>query len=162
MARRGDDLRPVLVGMCNPHRPEPRYALYPVIKGCSGYRVWKMLNERTGAYRIDYIRKFHRVNLCPQVWDRRAAEVKAEEIMTWAAGRTAVLFGEDVRRAFKFPKLLLQPVVFDGVCTIQLPHPSGRCLWYNDPANRDAAGRVLERLFRGEMEWPRPQVSTSS
>jgi len=136
---------PILVGLDNPHRPEPEYALYPLPRGCTGWRIWQMLNSRTGASRQDYVRVFDRRNVCDM----------ADE-SEFPAGSTVVLLGEQVRcwadRRIGLPRVFLLPQVIDGVTYRQIPHPSGLNLFYNSPVNRGLVALMLEELYNDSKE----------
>ena len=144
--------RPALLGMNNPISSDQRLALWPAPEGCTGWRIWKMLNERTGATRSQYTKRFLRLNACSdRVWSRPSRE-RVAELLTQLRGHEVVVFGESVRRALGIPKELMLPhrdEVHD-ITWRQLPHPSGRCLWYNDDLNSALASKLLADLYNGE------------
>ncbi len=157
--------RPLLVGLHNPLSPEPEFALYPLPEHGTGGRILELL--RPDLTRREYLRAFDRVNLLEH--DERvggkgyAARLRRARIRLFEhvyAGRheTLVLFGADVWRAVNHGARSVRPswlrwdtftIVGEislRVRFLTLPHPSGRNLWYNEPANRAAAGRALRRL----------------
>ncbi len=145
-------MRPLLVGMVNPLSSDPRYALWPAPSGSAGDRLCRLFEEATGASRHDYLRAFDRTNLLPSVyaarWDSAAARDAAVLLRLGIGGRTVVLLGDAVRRAFRVPRGeagVAQTI--DAATVYCLPHPSGRCLWYNDSENRTRAGELLWRLY---------------
>lgn len=143
--------RTIIIGMNNPHSQEPRYALYPAPEGCAGHRLWRLLHDRSGATKGDYIRGFERLNLVDaRGWciraARRTAQLMLEDDML--EGRRIILLGACVRAAFRLPPALVVPVMVRGITFRQLPHPSGRCRWYNDPKHRAIAGMLLEEEMR--------------
>lgn len=144
-------MRPVLIGMNNPVSQAPGHELYPHPDGCTGHRLWSMLRERLPhVSRRDYLDSFDRRNLVTgAVFYRAEARAAAERTYAelWGSGRTVVLLGEQVRRAFGHPRLLLHPQENGGCTWRQLPHPSGRNLWYNDPQHRKLAGVLMEELY---------------
>ena len=148
-------MSPILIGMNNPHHADPRFDLYPMPKNCTGWRIWKMLHDRTGATRTEYVRAFRRRNLIRgKKWDRKKAREAAVQITFYLRpGDTAVLLGDDVRRAMnmilggRIQKMLIHPQVVDGVVYRCVPHPSGRNLFYNDPAAREIVASLLEDLY---------------
>ena len=156
-------MRPLLVGMVNPLSSDPRHALYPHPRGSAGERLYRIFEDATGASRTEYLSAFHRVNLLPSAyaacWDSAAAHEAAVVLRLGIGGRTVVLLGDAVRRAFRVPRgevgvaqtiaLAREPVepTWDTATVYCLPHPSGRCLWYNDPENRVRAGELLRRLY---------------
>lgn len=136
--------KPMLIGTDNPHSADPRMALSPFIVGTTGWRTWKMLNEKLPhvTWR-DYMDAFHRTNLEDQgtAWCGT----------THLGVSTQVLLGDKVRRHFKLPKILLHPIHRDGFTYRQVPHPSGRCRFYNDPAQRALVAQLLADLYRESM-----------
>jgi hypothetical protein len=115
-----------------------------------------MLNARTGALRQHYLDAFERRNLVvgPQ-YDHKTAQARAVEMVTelTGSGRTVVLLGNSVREAFdraldgKLPALLLHPSEVAGCTWRQIPHPSGRNLWYNIPNNQRVVELLMEELY---------------
>lgn len=138
----------IIVGMNNPLSDDPRLALYPLPPNSAGGRLYQMLRDRTGASKAEYVSGFERVNLVIGDWDARDARAAAEEFVLTHAGRRVIVLGSSVRTALRLPPVLVQPVLSRGVTFRQLPHPSGRCRWYNDPKNRAIAGMVLEEELR--------------
>lgn len=61
---------------------------------------------------------------------------------------SVLLLGERVRRSFELPKVLIHPISVDGVTYRQLPHPSGRNLFYNSETVRDLIAMVLSEEAR--------------
>lgn len=145
----------VILGMNNPLSPDPRHALFPHPPGCTGWRIWRMLVSRLPEVtRGQYMRGFERTNLVDSAeWDRETAEQRAAELPSLYAGRTIVVLGDAPRRALGLPKMLIHPLRWRGCEWRQLPHPSGRCCWYNDPECRDLAASLLAELYlRGQQD----------
>jgi len=142
-------MKPVIIGMNNPLSSDPKHVLYPYPPGCTGYRLWKMLEaRRPGVLRKQYLDTFDRRNLVSTIaWDKDVAEKSARTMRPELVGRVVLLLGQDVRRAFGVPPLLVHPQEIDGVTWRQLPHPSGRNLWYNEPKNRRLAEVLLGDLY---------------
>lgn len=155
MQVRENKAKPVLIGMNNPLNSDPKYALFPHPPGCTGHRIFKMLeSRRPGVLRGQYLDTFERINLVDgKVWigrdakGRRVLQARANSLVAALQGRTVVLLGNEVRDAFGVPPLLVHPQEIRGVTWRQLPHPSGRCHWYNDPKNREVAALLFEELF---------------
>jgi len=158
--------RVIVIGMNNPISLDQRHALYPHPPGCVGHRLWKLLETETGASMSQYLRAFDRRNLLPTCeWTgRRDAREAAEAILPDIQGRTILLLGAEVRKAFG--QIDLQPgdfvdVLAFSLCEDQssekrwrfyyLPHPSGRNLWYNDEANRQLASGLLANLYNLQL-----------
>lgn len=145
------DKRPVLVGMNNPVSSEPEHALYPYPPGCTGHRLLEMLQSRVpNATRGEYLRRFDRRNVVSlKVFDRKMAADGARKLdfEFFASGRTVVLLGADTVAAFAIPRLLIHPQIIGGTTYRQIPHPSGRNLWYNDEQNKLLVSMLLEDLY---------------
>jgi len=68
-------------------------------------------------------------------------------------GRVVVLLGNSVREAFDralsggLPPVLLHPQQAMGCTWRQVPHPSGRNLWYNVPENVRVVELLMEELY---------------
>lgn len=146
--------RPVLVGMCNPHSDDPRMALYPDPPNSAGDRLYKLLLSRLPRTTVgEYARAFDRRNLLPRSfadkWDRHLARARAEEMLPALDARRVIIFGSLVRNAFRLDALPVGVFMDVGGARIaQLPHPSGRCLWYNHEANRSFAADLLAEMFK--------------
>lgn len=153
------DTRPLLIGMNNPLSTRPRYALWPDPPGCSGHRLWSLLNDAYEVTREEYVAAFDRVNLVVGPWDATVARREVDLLVASGAleCRTAVLLGRSVQDAFGWRR---RESLDSEVCSmttghgaaysttlVALPHPSGMCRWYNDPENRRRAGVVLADLF---------------
>lgn len=148
--------RPVLVGMNNPLRSDPRYALYPAPSGVTGHRIWRMLNEASDAGIRDYLRVFDRRNVLNAIeWDKTAARAEGPRLWRQLGGRTVVLLGRDVLSSIGLQQTM--PLEWHGPSPHKtgpqparwcyLPHPSGLNHWYNDPVKRWAAALRLESLY---------------
>jgi len=142
-------VKTVLLGMNNPVSSRPEHALFPYPPGCTGYRVWQLLRTRLPEVsRSDYLSGFDRVNLIhSRRWDKAAALHSARRLPSLYQGRTILVFGAAVRDALDLPAVLIHPVQKDGCEWRQLPHPSGRCRWYNDPDCATLAAALLEELY---------------
>lgn len=160
-------MKPILIGMNNPVSTRPGHELYPLPEGCTGNRLWKMLHQRTGATMRQYCDTFERRNLVRGLeYDRVRARARAYE--TWielkGTGRTVVLLGASVREAFDWvlknqvdgplfndapglPPLLVHPQEAGGCTWRQIPHPSGRNLFYNEEKNREVVALLMEELY---------------
>jgi hypothetical protein len=155
------DARPVLLGMNNPLSVRLEHALYPHPPGCTGWRIWKMLEEVTGATRLEYVRAFDRVNLVTGAWSAEAAVLAGEALRARWRGRVVVVLGDQPRRALGLPRLFLHPqTTLDGVTWRQIPHPSGRNHFYNDAGARALVGQMLAELYRGGVAFASTEAQT--
>jgi hypothetical protein len=144
-------MRPIILGMNNPLSVDPRHALYPWPAGCTGHRIWRLLQRRCQVSDAEYLEAFDRRNLVDGDWSAAKAVRSAEDLRMELTARLStsvvLVLGEAPRRALGLPKILVHPETRDGVIYRQLPHPSGRCLWYNDETCADLAAMVLEELY---------------
>jgi len=145
------DKRPVLVGMNNPLSSEPAHALFPHPAGCTGHRLYEMLKSRVPhVTRREYLDVFDRRNVVSAMsYDREEARLGASRLYLefFGSGRTVVLLGAETVAAFGLPRLLLHPQENGGCTWRQIPHPSGRNLWFNDEKNRTLVAMLLEDLY---------------
>lgn len=128
----------ILVGELNPYGADPRYALYPLPEGASGWRLAKLLGMDTKTY----LRAFERTNLCAGVWDRKRAMDSALRISGDKRWRRIVMLGRKVTVAFFGGKDTPDPFTSAGRYII-LPHPSGRNLVWNRPGAAEEARALL-------------------
>lgn len=141
-------MRAVLVGMNNPLSLAEGHELYPHPSGCSGWRLWQLLRRRVPQVsRRDFLAAFERHNLVRGPWSADLARRRARDLRLLWRGRTVVVLGEAVRGAFDLPRELILPVRRDDVVWRQLPHPSGRNLWFNDETCAELAALLLEELY---------------
>lgn len=154
-------VRPLLLGMNNPLSDDPKYDLYPYPEGSAGYRLWKMIPG--DVWRRDYLGSFDRRNLLrAREWSQREAREASRALMPELHGRLVLVLGTQVRAALGLlPAEPLARMLAEVDCGqarsvdaprikfewIAIPHPSGRNLWYNDPANVRAVGELLVSLM---------------
>lgn len=139
---------PIFVGMSNPHSQDARDVLAPWPAGTAGHRLWLMFREATGRSLNDYL-DTERINLCVSVWDRAEAGRTVKRLKEYGRldNRVVVVLGREVAQAFNLGKM--EPTSGKLVGTthfLYLPHPSGRCIWYNK--NRWQAVEILRRIFQ--------------
>ena len=138
--------RILIVGMNNPISTNPKHALWPDPVNCTGWRLWKLLEARTGATAEQYTQAFDRTNMVIGNWDRGAA------LEWWVQSRDRIreeydvclLLGAATRAAAEMTQLP-DLCIRGGIAT--LPHPSGLNRWYNNHVNRAAAEILLEELY---------------
>lgn len=138
-------MRPLLLGECNPYGPDPEFALWPAPEGCSGWRLCRVI---LGLEPDDYLGKFDRANLLEgEKWSAPHARAAAHKIRE--RGHTAlVLLGAKVQSAFGYSGREPFSREREGSRALFfMPHPSGRCLAWNDFTNivraRDLVGAAL-------------------
>lgn len=146
--------------MNNPLSADPEHALFPSPSGCTGWRLWRMLHERTGASKTQYLRAFDRRNLLNRrTWQTTDARSAACRFLTQDCGRipagtTIVVLGAETARALGLDAPLVDPTGDMSLTWRRLPHPSGRNLWFNNPNNKLVASLLLEELYeRSRQSW---------
>lgn len=139
--------KPILLGLINPHPTEDLY-IRPL--GCSGHRLAMLFAGGSPKWtQEDYLDLFDRRNLLTSMEDN-PAEAAERFKSTLEKGDQVVLLGEAVRRSLDLPKMLIHPLTVDGITYRQIPHPSGRNRFYNDPALKFLVGDMLRSLVKGE------------
>lgn len=149
-----DDIT-VICGMNNPLSDDPRHALAPYPANCAGWRLWQMLNAVRLTSRTEYMRAFDRRNvLHARAWSRTQAREAGADLWRTLGGRRVVLLGVATLAAVGAPRtpwgVWVHPprsLTSGPEAYCLLPHPSGRCLEYNDPTMRATAGAVLLTEF---------------
>lgn len=152
-------MKPLLIGEDNPRSLDPRYALYPLPKGCAG---WRLCFKILGLTEREYLRTFDRVNLCEGPWDLVRARARSALILA-GEPRTLILLGSKVAQAFGADFSVFTGAVWGSALSgsrgcftaYRLPHPSGRCLEWNDPGAIDRARGLLRHVLEGDRV-PRP------
>ena len=147
-------MRVVLVGELNPYGGDPRLALWPQPANASGARLCRVL----GLHATTYVR-LRRVNLCVGSWRlleaRRAWDQLLLEETENLDDVCFVLLGRRVQRAANARGTPLTYDVQKPVCKIvylRLPHPSGRCLAWNNPETARTVREILRELVP-EVSW---------
>jgi hypothetical protein len=138
------------VGLVNPRANDlvdtPELALDDALStrvpGSSGWRLWQMCRELNGMTAEEYRTSFRRMNVIGPCASY--------------PGQTVVLLGEEARKLFGsqrglvIRRLLIHPQRIGSFVVRQLPHPSGRCTFYNSPLNRRLAAEMLCCLVAGQ------------
>lgn len=126
-------MKPLLVGEANPYGADPAFALYPLPERSSGDRLCRLV---MGLERREYLRRFDRVNLCPQRWSMPLARRNALRIMLDEKVTPVVLLGAKVCAAFslKFEPFTVKRSESDTGTQVYvtLPHPSGLSRAWNE------------------------------
>lgn len=148
----------VLVGELNPYGGDPRYALFDQPTNSAG---WRLRTRILQVERRTYF-GFKRHNLCVGRWSnddaqREAARLYLEVYDSRRVEATFVLLGKKVAAAFghravdPFTRDVAHPSDEPGRLVF-LPHPSGRCFVWNDPASYERALTVLRAAFP-DVPW---------
>lgn len=140
-------MKPVLVGEYNPYGSNPRFALFPNPRSSAGGRL---CYDIFGMNAAEYLRSFDRMNLLEIAkWSASLARSRAASLLTDNPGRTFILLGSNVCKAFGFE---FKPFSSDARLVppgriIRLPHPSGRCLLWNAPDAAETARRLVAEVI---------------
>jgi len=137
-------MRPLLVGELNPYGIDPQWALYPLPENASGGRLRKILQMSIPQY----IGTFDRKNLCYGKWSNPEARAEARVIQASKDHEIIILLGSKVCQAFG-----VQYKPFERLGRyLVLPHPSGRCLAWNDPTSAERARRLVQDALEGKND----------
>lgn len=151
-------MKPVLLGMNNPHSIDPAKALGVKPDHASGRRLWQMLAisgmSREPSIIISaemYEDAFDRYNLLDEeVFDpRRFTNDRRNLTMERLYGRVVVMCGTNVPRTLdlKHTGFDLKPKFEKDFTYYVIPHPSGLCREYNDSTIRVRVGNLLLALY---------------
>jgi len=146
--------RAMIVGEAPGAKTDGSVPLYPHVAGCAASRLMRYA-EITPKY---WLGCTHRVNLCAKSWSPHEAEGTVELLRTWLSSPMHFYRKEPMR------VLLLGRRVSDAwglrgsppfgrtsigrLDVAWIPHPSGRCLLYNDKKNQRRAGRAVRWVLR--------------
>lgn len=167
--------RVLLLGEDNPQSSEPEHALYNWPEGCAGHRLQSKIFGLDG----DEYLNLWRTNLCNPTWSTAAARERARLLLGLVAPPwdTIVMLGAKVAKIVGYPKMpafsscrIVPDLELGGLAAkydrfgdafapspgefqlVYLPHPSGRCREWNEPANYGRA-RMLMRACVPEINW---------
>lgn len=143
-------VRPVLIGMNNPIHP--RRPLWPSPAGCTGHRVLALLQrQRPDVTEEQYLEAFDRRNLLyEREWDKDKAVRGAERLIKELRNtrRKILVLGETARKLLEIPeRARLTEGWWYGCAWRAIPHPSGRCHWYNEDFCRDVVALILQQMY---------------
>jgi hypothetical protein len=94
---------------------------------------------------------YERVNLCPvsgPAYDKGFAQMMAQSLMARAAPTAYLLCGRKVAEAFGVSGPWFRTKKVADHVLVPIPHPSGRCRWWNDPENVVVAQLELSKFRR--------------
>lgn len=130
--------RPLILGLDNPHGAgealDPRSP-----PGHAGRRLF----ELSGIELDEYLEAFERRNVCDvdRVYPYYGSAAFGD--------RTVVALGNAAWMKIHLPAAgFFSSFELGNSRFIKIPHPSGRCRFYNDPANRARVRRLLRRVAR--------------
>lgn len=134
----------VLVGEMNPYGSDPRYALFCKPDRSAGGRLQRLILEMSPA---DYLRDTIRYNLCEGKWSIVKAREEASRIKSHHSEDVIVILGRAVAGAFGLSDC--KPFSVNGNFVI-IPHPSGRCLTWNEEGAFKRARDLIQSAIQGE------------
>lgn len=125
-----------------------------IAEGSSGLRLAEWLEVADARDACATVNLFDRR---PDPWDRIDAASAARELLVRYEQRRLLLCGRKVAEAFGLRSaepLVWTPLELVGTFRLvaYLPHPSGRCRWYNEPSNVHAA-REFVRWAVDDSIW---------
>lgn len=137
----------VLVGEMNPYGSHPRHALFDEPPNSAGGRLRRRI---LGMRSEDYL-ALARYNLCVGAWDLARARERAREITASHPGDAIVMLGRKVAGAFDRSgmgafEVEIVRTFFQANSFVALPHPSGRCLVWNEPGSIPRARSLLRQV----------------
>jgi hypothetical protein len=141
-------MKTIILGSSNPYKSPP---LWPDPPGCAGWNLWRM----SGMTREDYLDKFEFRNLFASVeeeasamHDRAVRKTIGNKFAVEMSQdrRTVLILGGIARTAIGLASQIIHPCRHGAAVYYQIPHPSGRNTFYNDPVCRDLIRLLLEDL----------------
>jgi hypothetical protein len=123
-----------------------RLPLWPHPPKSAGGRLHAM----SGMPVRDYLLRLARVNMERKAvveWDPGSMRARAYQLlMSLPPDARVVLCGARARDAFTMPRGWFHTVTMDvsNIKVVAIPHPSGRCLEYNDPSVVESARQAIQ------------------
>jgi hypothetical protein len=148
-------VRPVVLGMNNPHSVELDDVLSPRFPGSAGCRLYQMVREvDTTVSEADYHEQLDRRNLITEgCWSKDRAKLASSAMLESLQGRRVVMLGTalpsvlGLRHLGKWYEWCVDHDRYMKWCVA--PHPSGLNRIYNEVEYRNKTGRLLVDLIRG-------------
>ena len=156
-------MKPFIIGLNNPLSSRPRDALVPWPGQCAGARLVDMAHEVDPTFdATEYMDSFERRNVwggtvapkgkgSERLWRVAASKIRREierenpRAVICLGAKVAALIGT-VRQWQTFTCFGM-----NGRTYWYVPHPSGLCRAYNDPANRARCGRIVVSVARERL-----------
>lgn len=153
----------LLVGLDNPQSTDPRYALFPAPEKCTGWRIWKFINEADPNFTKAMYQRITKTNLFPvgpapkKISFAHGYAGAVLRVQLASQARRVILLGNQVRDSVMAPDTQEMPDMMEFVglpgsgMTVYawIPHPSGRNHFYNDAkSRRKVANWLLNEVHR--------------
>jgi hypothetical protein len=145
-------VRGLLIGEAPGPHTDGSIPLFPHARGCAASR----LMAYAGLKPSDWLGRLRRVNLCEEIWSKSEANAGVIEAIEWLGTNSNLFDGQPLRvlllgrrvadawrvgeQPFGFTKRTVNRV---RLRIAWIPHPSGRCLAYNDRKNQLRARRAV-------------------
>jgi hypothetical protein len=145
-------MRPVVLGMNNPHSDDPQDVLSPRFPGSAGCRLYQMVRDVDPTVsEADYLAYLDRRNLVTDGdWSRCRAAKSGAFMVESLVGLNVVMLGTLVPPALKLRysgAWYEWTTTHTGMRYCVVPHPSGLNRIYNDVAYRQRTGGLLVDLI---------------
>lgn len=146
-------MRPVVLGMNNPHSDDPQDVLSPRFPGSAGCRLYQMVRDVDPTLsEADYLTYLDRQNLVTDGdWSRGRALESGAFMVESLVGLDVVMLGTLVPPALKLRyhgAWYEWTTTHTGMRYCVVPHPSGLNRVYNDASYRYKTGKLLADLIR--------------
>lgn len=128
---------------------EPLLGGFPGKKLCSLFRLSHEEFKACKRVNLNRVRMYG--NGCDG-FDRIAGKAEAERILR-ETDEDLVILGKEAANAFGLEYVPLAVHRLGERRFLILPHPSGRCRWWNDPRNRDGASAACLTFSTGKKHY---------
>lgn len=145
--------RGMLIGEAPGPNTNAKLPLYPMPNNSAAGRLLKY----AGIEAVDYLGRLVRMNMCDDEWSERRAVAGRTRATTWLLDSDnffdgkplrVLLLGVRVARAWScHGPFGSTTMIYDAEVEVRvawIPHPSGRCLLYNDRKNQLRARRAVQ------------------
>lgn len=148
-------MKPVVLGLNNPHSADPKDALGVNPVGSAGHRLWLMVKESANKSgrdftEEDYLEGFDRRNLMnAHFYNHDIAVKRRSKVLHELRRKIVVMCGTGVLRALglKHTGFHLEAQAGVGFIYYVIPHPSGLTREYNNQETRQRVGDLMLRLL---------------
>jgi hypothetical protein len=141
-------VRGLLIGEAPGPHTDGAVPLFPHAPGCAASRLMTYADLKPS----DWLGRLRRANLCEENWSRSEANAGVVKALEWLHDRAnlfegsplrVLLLGRRVADAWRVGKQSFGFTKRERLRIAWIPHPSGRCLAYNDRKNQLKARRAV-------------------
>lgn len=131
----------IFIATNNPQGNEP---LWPKPHGCTGYGLWRLINDAMGWEREEYLMRTDRRNIIESpFWNEQQALQNIEKLKQDIDGRKSIIIGAVAARLFDVDEIC----VWEGnIATI--PSPAFVNPFYKEKSNYDGVVRFLQEALQ--------------